>query len=621
MGLDSKFYIRKFSFSGRKVSTTLLLIMFYRLSLTLRRFLNSPVAPYFLVGLLMVLRNYNIFDQPGFFEEEAEDFFIGALNLGWRSLFEPMCGYYFFLERTLAWIISWFPIQLTSLLYVLSALAFNILVAGYFSREGFSWLILDRGQRIFVCLLLAVAPGTPEVFLNIVNLSTVMCLFGFLLLIEKPFRMSWLKLATFAVLLFSSGQLFLLAPVVLYLWYISKDKRYLYLLLLFPMAVILNFMATREFAGSTGLLNYLYLLKVPQITVENIVTRFFVAPLFGSFLTGIFMKSAAWFYWSVVALSISFALYICLRTRKVVQGRLTILILGYFCLSMTFGVAAVARSYSHEQLLRNYGDIVWTGRYSFLPGAIAIILWSSILFWLLKNGSRKRQISVLFLIFVLTFHILSHWGTIGFRKDPGWVTHAALLQSVLDLQRAGQLQKPVALAGPLVHPDSPHYHQVTLWITPSGEITSSEIANNLGLRLAQQGLLDEAMKQYYKALEIKPDHAEAHNNLAVALTQQGRISEGIGHAMQALQINPQYSEAHLNWGNALFGQGLNSEAEVHYREALQLNPNLAEGHNNLGVILAQTGKIKEAIEEFKKALAIDSDQFDAQKNLKSLTSE
>ncbi len=595
--------------------------MLHCLSLNVRRVLNSRAAPYFLVGLLIILRNYKVFDQPGFFEEEAEDFFIGALNLGWKSLFEPMCGYYFFLERALAFIISWFPIKMTSLLYVLSAYSLNTLVAGYFSREGFSWLIPNRSQRTFVCLLLAVAPGTPEVFLNIVNLSTVMCFFGFVLLIEKPFRLSWLKLATLIVLLFSSGQSFLLAPVVFYLWYQSKDRRYLYFLVLFPVVMLLNFIATREYAGSTGLLNYLYFLNVPQITLENTVTRFFIAPFFGSFLTGEFMKSSAWFYWPVVTFLFGFAIYAYLKTRALNKGQWTILILGYLCISLAFGVAAVTRSYSHEQLLRQYGNIVWTGRYSFLPGTISILLWCSILFWILESSSKFKRVCVVLLLLILTFHILFQWDTIPFRKDPGWFAQASLLQSILELQRSGQLQKPAALAGPLVHPDSPHYHQVTLWVTPAGEVTSSEIANNLGLRWAQKGLLDEAIEQYKKALEIKPAHAEAHNNLAVALAQQGQTSEGIGHLMQALQINPNYSEAHLNWGNALFGQGLKAEAEIHYRGALRINPNLAEGHSNLGVILAQDGKINEAIEEFKKALQLDPEQVNARKNLQILFSQ
>ncbi len=595
--------------------------MLQRFSLGFHRALNSRVAPYFLVGLLLILRNYKIFDQPGFFEEEAEDFFIGALNLGWKSLFEPMCGYYFFLERAIAWAVSWFPIPLTSLLYILSALSLNTLVAGYFSRDGFSWLIPSRWQRILVCLLLAVAPGTSEVFMNIVNLSTAFCLFAFLLLIEKPFKLGWFKFLVIGALLFSSGQLFLLAPVVFYLWRQSKQKCYLYLFLLFLLAVMLNFLATQEYAGQTGLLNYLYLFNVPQIFFENAVTRFFVAPLFGSALTGLFMQSSAWLYWPLSIFIFFVALYRYFKPKAHALAKFNILILGYLCISMTFGVAAVARSYSHEQLLRQYGDMVWTGRYSFLPGSIALILWLSILFEIIKKNDGLKRLIALFLISLLTIHELFHWSTIAFRKDPGWATQASQLQGLLNFQKLGQLQKPVAIKGPLVHPDSPHYHQVTLWITPDGEVTSAEIANNLGLRQAQQGHLDEAIVQYSKALQIKPDHAEAHNNLGVAFAEQGQISKAIDHEILALEINPNYAEAHLNLGNAHLRQNAMPEAEFHYREALRINPNLSEGHNNLGVILSQVGKTKEAILEFKKALALDPDQTNAQKNLQSLSSE
>ena len=37
-----------------------------------------------------------------------------------------------------------------------------------------------------------------------------------------------------------------------------------------------------------------------------------------------------------------------------------------------------------------------------------------------------------------------------------------------------------------------------------------------------RGRLDEAIAQYQKSLEIKPDYAEAHNLLGVALTNRGQ---------------------------------------------------------------------------------------------------
>ena len=50
--------------------------------------------------------------------------------------------------------------------------------------------------------------------------------------------------------------------------------------------------------------------------------------------------------------------------------------------------------------------------------------------------------------------------------------------------------------------------------------------------------MDEAIAQYQKALQIKPDNAEARNNLGNALLQKGRVDEALVQYQKALQIKP-----------------------------------------------------------------------------------
>ena len=45
----------------------------------------------------------------------------------------------------------------------------------------------------------------------------------------------------------------------------------------------------------------------------------------------------------------------------------------------------------------------------------------------------------------------------------------------------------------------------------------------LGRALAGRGRLDEAVAHYQKALEIRPDYAEAQNDLAAALGHGGQL--------------------------------------------------------------------------------------------------
>ncbi len=117
-----------------------------------------------------------------------------------------------------------------------------------------------------------------------------------------------------------------------------------------------------------------------------------------------------------------------------------------------------------------------------------------------------------------------------------------------------------------------------------------------------RGQVDEAIAHYRKALEIKPDYAEAHNNLGLALAGRGQVDEAIAHFRKALEIEPDYVPAHYNLGKLLAGHGEMDEAIVHFRKALEIQPNFAAVQYLLGDALAGRGEADEAIAHFRKAL-------------------
>jgi Flp pilus assembly protein TadD len=56
-------------------------------------------------------------------------------------------------------------------------------------------------------------------------------------------------------------------------------------------------------------------------------------------------------------------------------------------------------------------------------------------------------------------------------------------------------------------------------------------------------------------LRINPEHAGAHNNLGIALARNGNIEDAIDHFQYALRIDPDYTSAHNNLKKALTLQG------------------------------------------------------------------
>ena len=155
----------------------------------------------------------------------------------------------------------------------------------------------------------------------------------------------------------------------------------------------------------------------------------------------------------------------------------------------------------------------------------------------------------------------------------------------------------------------------TLWTHALAVTTGNNIAhNNLGIVLADQGRLDEAIDHYLEALRIKPDYADAHNDLGVALADEGKLDEAIAHYSEALRIKPDYADAHNNLGVALADQGKPDQAIAQYTDALRISPDSAKAHNNLGAALAGQGKLDEAIAQYSEALSVNPGYAEAHNN-------
>jgi len=156
----------------------------------------------------------------------------------------------------------------------------------------------------------------------------------------------------------------------------------------------------------------------------------------------------------------------------------------------------------------------------------------------------------------------------------------------------------------------------TLWVTTIQRNPQCWLAhNNLGVILLDQGLADEAMAHFQKALAIRPEYPGAYNNLGTAQVQKGQINEAIEDFQKALQLDPNYAEACNNMGSALMQKGKVDEAMTHFQKALEINPDYAEACNNLGTALMQKGRVDEAMIQYQKSLQINPRYAEAQYNL------
>ena len=178
-----------------------------------------------------------------------------------------------------------------------------------------------------------------------------------------------------------------------------------------------------------------------------------------------------------------------------------------------------------------------------------------------------------------------------------------LIDSVIKLYSNDQIQEALDTAGALIK-DYPN---------------EAILYNISGACYASLGQMDTAVNYYEKALDIKPDYAEAHNNLAITLQGLDQLDAAVERYKEALAIKPDYAEAHYNLGDTLHKLGQLDASVRSYEKAIAIKPDYAEAHNNLGNTLKRLGQLDAAVRSYKKALAIKPDYVVPQHMINALT--
>ena len=129
------------------------------------------------------------------------------------------------------------------------------------------------------------------------------------------------------------------------------------------------------------------------------------------------------------------------------------------------------------------------------------------------------------------------------------------------------------------------------------------------------GRFSKAIELYKRAIQLKPDYAEAYNNMGVAYKESNDFSAAIESYKKAFSIHPGLVEAYNNLGLAFNKQGEYQKSIETYKKALELKPDYAEAHNNLGVIYNELYKHEEAVISYNKAIYFNSEYVSAYYNL------
>ncbi|MFA7000075.1 MAG: tetratricopeptide repeat protein [Candidatus Paceibacterota bacterium] len=97
--------------------------------------------------------------------------------------------------------------------------------------------------------------------------------------------------------------------------------------------------------------------------------------------------------------------------------------------------------------------------------------------------------------------------------------------------------------------------------------------NNLGAMYYLDGNIDEAEKEYKKALDLNWNEPMAHNNLGLVYASQGKLEDAEKEYKKEIEVNPSYDNVYFNLGLLYFEEKRIDEALNIWKKTLAINPN------------------------------------------------
>ncbi len=124
-------------------------------------------------------------------------------------------------------------------------------------------------------------------------------------------------------------------------------------------------------------------------------------------------------------------------------------------------------------------------------------------------------------------------------------------------------------------------------------------------KAARERKVDEAVKQWEKAIQLIPGFWIPHFRLGVLLTENKRFEQAIEHLETARQLNQKHTGIN-------FFLGLNStvlknykKSEYYLRQAIRSNPENPISHERLAYTLLKINKLEEAEKQFRTSLLLN----------------
>lgn len=119
-----------------------------------------------------------------------------------------------------------------------------------------------------------------------------------------------------------------------------------------------------------------------------------------------------------------------------------------------------------------------------------------------------------------------------------------------------------------------------------------------------RGETDEAVREYRRAAELKPDLQNVRFAAGSLYWSEGRLEEALVELEAELAINPNHPEAHYEIADILRSFGRDEEAREHLQECLRLRPDMLDAHLAIERIYFLAGDFDKALAHLQEASRI-----------------
>jgi tetratricopeptide (TPR) repeat protein len=142
---------------------------------------------------------------------------------------------------------------------------------------------------------------------------------------------------------------------------------------------------------------------------------------------------------------------------------------------------------------------------------------------------------------------------------------------------------------------------------------------NRGIAYEAKGLLDQAIADYSKAIEIKPRYDGAYVNRGNAYKAKGLLVRAIADYNKAIELNLKNDKAYYNRGTVYKAKGLFEQAMDDFNKTIELNPNKDITYYNIACLYALRKKAQESCLWLQKAIHAGFNDWELMKNDRDLS--